>query len=74
MYCGDEVAAVVGDVGSEMAKFGYAGEDTPRVVCPGSIGIVDPKGTADTQNKPLYYAGSAAGFRRDNMKVTDPYL
>ncbi|KAG9408101.1 hypothetical protein AC1031_021336 [Aphanomyces cochlioides] len=39
MYCGDEVGAFVGDVGSLNAKFGYAGEDTPNVVFPSCMGV-----------------------------------
>jgi hypothetical protein len=34
MYCGDEVAAIVGDIGFDSCKFGYAGEDMPKVVLP----------------------------------------
>ncbi|KAG5175233.1 actin family [Tribonema minus] len=30
MYCGDEIAGVVGDVGTCHCKFGYAGEDVPK--------------------------------------------
>eukprot|EP01119_Soliformovum_irregulare_P024976 TRINITY_DN9104_c0_g1_i1.p1 TRINITY_DN9104_c0_g1~~TRINITY_DN9104_c0_g1_i1.p1 ORF type:complete len:403 (+),score=109.12 TRINITY_DN9104_c0_g1_i1:79-1287(+) len=38
MYGGDEIGALVLDVGSAFAKAGYAGEDTPRYVFPTSIG------------------------------------
>ena len=38
MYCGDEVSAVVGDIGSNQSKFGFAGEDLPKVVCPSVMG------------------------------------
>ncbi|RLN52490.1 hypothetical protein BBJ29_001120 [Phytophthora kernoviae] len=31
MYCGDDVEAVVGDVGTSLSKFGLAGEDTPQL-------------------------------------------
>ena len=31
MYGGDEVSAIVLDVGSNTCKGGYAGEDTPKV-------------------------------------------
>ena len=37
MYCGDEVSAIVGDIGSNTSKFGYAGEDMPKAVIP-SVG------------------------------------
>ncbi|KDO33929.1 hypothetical protein SPRG_01808 [Saprolegnia parasitica CBS 223.65] len=38
MYCGDEVGAFVGDVGSLSSKFGYAGEDTPNCIVPSIVG------------------------------------
>lgn len=34
MYTGDDVAAVVVDVGSTMVKAGFAGEDTPKATYP----------------------------------------
>ncbi|GBG25981.1 Actin [Hondaea fermentalgiana] len=30
MFCGDETAALVGDLGSRTFKFGFAGEDSPK--------------------------------------------
>uniref|UniRef100_M4BH39 Uncharacterized protein n=1 Tax=Hyaloperonospora arabidopsidis (strain Emoy2) TaxID=559515 RepID=M4BH39_HYAAE len=38
MYCGDDVEAVVGDVGTALSKFGLAGEDTPKIVLPSAVG------------------------------------
>ncbi|OQR96631.1 actin-like protein [Achlya hypogyna] len=38
MYCGDEVGAFVGDVGTLSSKFGYAGEDTPNCILPSVVG------------------------------------
>ncbi|TDH70599.1 uncharacterized protein CCR75_006416 [Bremia lactucae] len=38
MYCGDDVEAVVGDVGIGLSKFGMAGEDTPQMVIPSMVG------------------------------------
>ncbi|KAI9478357.1 MAG: actin family [Benjaminiella poitrasii] len=40
-YGGDEVNALVFDIGSSMTRAGYAGEDTPRVMFPTSIGYID---------------------------------
>jgi len=31
MYCGDETGAFVGDCGHATSRFGYGGEDTPKV-------------------------------------------
>ncbi|GMF09664.1 unnamed protein product [Phytophthora lilii] len=39
MYCGDDVEAVVGDVGTGVSKFGLAGEDTPQLVLPSAVGL-----------------------------------
>eukprot|EP00986_Skeletonema_menzelii_P011792 scaffold6187_cov139-Skeletonema_menzelii.AAC.10 len=37
MYCGDETGAFIGDVGSHTARFGYGGEDCPKVVIPSAV-------------------------------------
>ena len=38
MYGGDEVSALVIDVGASTTKAGYAGEDTPKAVFPSAVG------------------------------------
>ncbi|EPB85937.1 hypothetical protein HMPREF1544_07269 [Mucor circinelloides 1006PhL] len=40
-YGGDEVNALVLDMGSTMTRAGYAGEDAPRVMFPTSFGYID---------------------------------
>ena len=40
-YGGDEVGALVLDVGSHTIKAGYAGEEMPKCVLPNYIGIVN---------------------------------
>ncbi|KAK1947820.1 Actin-related protein 4 [Phytophthora citrophthora] len=42
MYCGDDVEAVVGDVGTGLSKIGLAGEDTPQLVLPSVVGRRPP--------------------------------
>ncbi|RHN56260.1 putative Actin family [Medicago truncatula] len=37
MYDGDEVSAIVIDLGSHTCKAGYAGEDAPKAVFPSLI-------------------------------------
>jgi actin-like protein 6A len=70
MYCGDEVGAIIGDVGSSMCKFGYAGEDLPKAVFPSDIGAIQP---AEGGGSCKYVVGSPAlNFRRDNMEVRNP--
>ncbi|CAM6103996.1 unnamed protein product [Calypogeia fissa] len=41
MYGGDEVSAIVLDLGSHTCKAGYAGEDAPKAVLPSMVGSVD---------------------------------
>lgn len=50
MYCGDDVEAVVGDVGSSLSKFGLAGEDTPQLVLPSVVGRAPVKGDASPRS------------------------
>jgi actin-related protein len=40
MFGGDEVAAIVLDLGSHTVKGGYAGEDAPKAVLPSVVGGV----------------------------------
>ena len=37
MYCGDETAAYIADIGSHTARFGYGGEDCPKLVLPSAV-------------------------------------
>ncbi|XP_020974425.1 actin-related protein 4A isoform X2 [Arachis ipaensis] len=41
MYGGDEVSAIVIDLGSHTCKAGYAGEDAPKAVFPSVVGAID---------------------------------
>ncbi|CAL1405558.1 unnamed protein product [Linum trigynum] len=41
MYGGDEVSAIVLDLGSHTCKAGYAGEDAPKAVFPSVVGAID---------------------------------
>lgn len=47
MYGGDEVAAIVLDLGSHTCKAGYAGEDAPKAVFPSVVGSIEQTGMAD---------------------------
>ncbi|CAM0141706.1 unnamed protein product [Umbelopsis sp. WA50703] len=49
-YGGDEVNALVVDVGSTWTRAGYAGEDTPKAIFPTSYGVIESESTElDTQ-------------------------
>lgn len=52
MFCGDEVAAIVVDIGSSVSKFGSAGEDTPRHVFRSEIGHCNSKVYLDAAIRP----------------------
>lgn len=41
MYGGDEVSAIVVDLGSHSCKAGYAGEDAPKAVFPSVVGCIE---------------------------------
>ncbi|XP_077223271.1 actin-related protein 4 isoform X1 [Tasmannia lanceolata] len=47
MYGGDEVSAIVLDLGSHTCKAGYAGEDAPKAVFPSVVGSIDQTGVDD---------------------------
>eukprot|EP00891_Asterochloris_glomerata_P009333 jgi/Astpho2/9333/fgenesh1_pm.00142_%23_5_t len=40
MYGGDEVNALVADIGTHTTKAGYAGEDTPKAWFPSAVGVL----------------------------------
>ncbi|KAF5730378.1 actin-related protein 4-like [Tripterygium wilfordii] len=50
MYGGDEVSAIVLDLGSHTCKAGYAGEDAPKAVFPSVVGAIDQMDVEDTEN------------------------
>ncbi|GLJ32671.1 hypothetical protein SUGI_0657350 [Cryptomeria japonica] len=47
MYGGDEVSAIVLDLGSHTCKAGYAGEDAPKAVFPSVVGFIEEAGNID---------------------------
>ncbi|KAJ8490886.1 hypothetical protein OPV22_012607 [Ensete ventricosum] len=47
MYGGDEVSAIVLDLGSYTCKAGYAGEDAPKAVFPSVVGSIYQAGATD---------------------------
>ncbi|CAD5164519.1 unnamed protein product [Musa acuminata subsp. malaccensis] len=47
MYGGDEVSAIVLDLGSYTCKAGYAGEDAPKAVFPSAVGSIYQAGATD---------------------------
>ncbi len=37
MYCGDETGSFIGEIGSHSCRFGYGGEDNPKLVIPSYV-------------------------------------
>nr|XP_027071106.1 actin-related protein 4-like isoform X2 [Coffea arabica] len=88
MYGGDEVSAIVVDLGSHTCKAGYAGEDAPKAVFPSVVGSIDQMEVDEPDNpdknsgsvpdskskakRKLYVGSQALGFRRDHMEVLSP--
>ncbi|XP_051134818.1 actin-related protein 4 [Andrographis paniculata] len=88
MYGGDEVSAMVVDLGSHTCKAGYAGEDAPKAVFPSVVGLIDEMEVENTDNsdktagstpdskmkgkRKLYIGSQDLGFRRDHMEVSSP--
>ncbi|KAM9999302.1 hypothetical protein ACTFIZ_002846 [Dictyostelium cf. discoideum] len=86
MYSGDDVSAIVIDVGTFSTKGGYAGEDSPKAVFPTDIGVVyknenETVGTGDSEMgekddsepKRTYYCGTnGITYRRPHMEIINP--
>ncbi|XP_019449843.1 PREDICTED: actin-related protein 4-like isoform X1 [Lupinus angustifolius] len=87
MYGGDEVSAMVLDLGSHTCKAGYAGEDAPKAVFPSVAGAIDEMDIDESDNaeknsvsadkakgkRKLYVGSQSLGYRRDHMEVLSPY-
>ena len=68
MYGGDEVSAVVIDLGTHSVKAGYAGQDTPQHVFPSAVGECAKGGDADMTAEGEN--ASARHFEVDNMGIS----
>ncbi|PON39018.1 Actin-related protein [Trema orientale] len=69
MYGGDEVSAIVIDLGSHTCKAGYAGEDAPKAVFPSVVGSIDQMEVDDSGNAEKNSA--SAGESKNNAKTLD---
>ncbi|KAG7365419.1 actin related protein [Nitzschia inconspicua] len=47
MYCGDETGSFIGEIGSHTSRFGYGGEDNPKLVVP-SFTITEERNTSNS--------------------------
>ncbi|KAI8071621.1 actin family [Gongronella butleri] len=79
-YGGDEVNALVLDVGTTNVRAGYAGEDTPKAMLPTSVGYigssdgdVEMKDASAAKSYNQYYVGdNKVNQARENMEVINP--
>ncbi|KAG8895013.1 NuA4 histone acetyltransferase subunit [Tulasnella sp. 403] len=80
IYGGDEISALVLDIGSSSTRLGYAGEDTPRCVIPTSYGYIprtvktlNAEGVeVETISRDLYVGENGVGRWRPGMEVGNP--
>jgi len=86
-YGGDEVSALVIDIGTSSLRAGYAGDDTPKAIIPTSYGyhkpsqdsdvtMTDAVDGSDVGNKPKYvqvYMGhEGPSIWREGMEIGNP--
>lgn len=82
IYHLDEVSALVFDIGSSLAKVGYAGEDAPKSVFPTHAGVVDGESMMDIDSSSSsssfskkYRFGDHQIYKwRQGMDVVNPFL
>lgn len=68
-YGGDEVSALVVDIGTSSVRAGYAGDDTPKAVISSYYGY---KSTAGDSDAKLYLGQNGPSNWRDNMEIGNP--
>ena len=67
-YGGDEVGALVVDVGHHTTRAGHAGEDSPKVTVSTSIGH-----SLEGETNKWYVGDSALWKPKDGLEVINPY-
>ncbi|XP_071954669.1 actin-like protein 6A [Antedon mediterranea] len=85
VYGGDEVGALVFDVGSYSIRAGYAGEDSPKADFPTIVGVVDNKDEKsmevdgdsgqtikESKSKKYVIDTNALHFPREGMELSHP--
>ncbi|KAF5393837.1 hypothetical protein D9757_000209 [Collybiopsis confluens] len=87
-YGGDEVSALVIDIGSSSLRAGYAGDDTPKAIIPTSYGYISPPASSGEGDVTMgeegvqEYTGKAKSFFghsgpsvwRKNMEIGNPIV
>lgn len=79
IYGGDEVNAIVMDVGTCLTKAGYGGDDIPKAIFPSSVGYCNSSDNGmevDGHGPPkrsLHVGQAAVNFRKDHMQIATPF-
>ncbi|KAF5388200.1 hypothetical protein D9615_000199 [Tricholomella constricta] len=81
-YGGDEVSALVVDIGSSSLRAGYAGDDTPKAIIPTTYGYHDTggdeemevEGSATQKRRSLYIGQNGPSMWRQGMEVANPIV
>ena len=68
MLCGDEVGAVVVDIGAATSKFGSAGQDVPQHVFRSDIGVTD-----EAEKRSYKIGDSAFRVILNDTEIVSPY-
>lgn len=71
MYGGDEVSAIVVDIGTCNTKAGYAGEDAPKSVFPSHVGAVYSTGSDNTVGSGLKAVGEEGDVEMSETKPSE---
>ncbi|KAI6099856.1 actin family [Pisolithus thermaeus] len=69
-YGGDEVSALVVDIGSSSVRAGYAGDDTPKAVVSSYYGYKATTGDSDAK---LYLGQHGPSIWREGMEIGNPW-
>ncbi|KIO00756.1 hypothetical protein M404DRAFT_16358 [Pisolithus tinctorius Marx 270] len=69
-YGGDEVSALVVDIGSSSVRAGYAGDDTPKAVVSSYYGYKTTAGDSDAK---LYLGQHGPSIWRPGMEIGNPW-
>ncbi|KAJ3102732.1 NuA4 histone acetyltransferase subunit [Phlyctochytrium planicorne] len=67
-FGGDEVGAVVLDIGSSTTRAGHAGEDSPRIVIPSAVGSL---AEGDSKEKKYFGESQLYAWKKD-MELKQP--
>jgi hypothetical protein len=72
MYCGDETGSFVGEIGSGASRFGYGGDDAPKLAVP-SFCLDRGGGDKKPQRAPSCYRWRGGEGGRGGIGIGDPY-